>query len=96
MTTINAVSAALNEAERRARRQHRVFWGAVAIEAGLIGSFLALADWGNRTHILLFLSTLGICYAIGLGVASLTFRVDDATRRMLQAVSLAARERPGS
>ena len=96
MTTNNAVSAALQEADRQSRRQRLLFWGAAAIEAALIASFLALADWGDRTHVLLFLSTLGVFYAIGLGVASLTFRVDDAARRILQALSLVVRERPGS
>ena len=88
MTTQDAVAAALREADRRARWQPRLFWGAVAIEAALIVSSLTLADWQNRTHVLLFLSTLGICYAVALGVVSLTLRLDECTRRILRSVSL--------
>ncbi len=94
MTTTDAVAVALREADRRARWQQWLFWGAVAIEAGLIISFLALADWRNRTHVLLFLATLGTFYAIALGVASLSLRLDDCTRRILQAVSLTRQPPP--
>ena len=95
MTTNDAVTLALRDAARRARWQHWLFWGALGIEAALIIAFLALADWQNRTHVLLFVATLGTFYAIGLGVASLSLRLDDCTRRILQAVSLVTRERTG-
>ena len=96
MTTNDAVAIALGEAERRARWQSWLFWGSVGIEAVLIAGFIGLADWRNRSHVLLFLSTLGVFYAIALGVASLTLRLDDCTRRILTAVSLLARERSRS
>ena len=96
MTTNDAVAAALREVDRRALWQRRLFWGAVALEAALIAAFLGLADWRNRTHVLLFMSTLGVFYAIALGIASLTLRLDACTRRILQAVSLLGRERTGS
>jgi hypothetical protein len=88
MTTNDAVAIGLREAERRARWQQWLFWGSVAIEALLIAGFLGLADWRNRTHVLLFLSTLGVYYALALAVASLTLRLEECTRRILQGVKL--------
>lgn len=95
MTTDNAVAIGLREAERRARWQGWLFWGSVAIEGLLIAGFLALADWRNRTHVLLFVSTLGVYYAIALGVASLTLRLEECTRRILQGVNLLRRDGSG-
>ena len=88
MTTHDVVSAALRVHDRRTRWQAWMFWGGVAIEAALIVAFLFLADWKNRTHVLLFISTLGVFYALALGVVSLTLRLDDSTRRVLTAVGL--------
>jgi hypothetical protein len=94
MDTTGAVTAALREADRRARWQFWLFWSGVAIEAALIGAFLWLADWSNRTHLLLFFSTLGVFYAVALGIASVSIRVEDCTRRVLQALSLDLKEAP--
>ena len=92
MSSLQLKSAALHESDRRARRQYALFWGGVAIEALLIGAFLFLADWQNRTHLLLFFSTLGVFYAIALGIVSLSLRLDDSTRRILKAIGLAIRD----
>ncbi len=96
MQTTDLVSAALREHDRRARSQQWLFWGGVAIEAALIAAFLILADWRNRTHVLLFISTLGVFYAVALGVVSLTLRLDDSTRRILKAVGLMSPDSTGS
>ena len=88
MTTLNPKAAALAEADRVDLRQTVIFWLTVSIEAGLIAAFLALADFSNRTHVLLFISSMSVYSTVALGVAGLNMRLEQGQRHMLEALKL--------
>ena len=80
--------AGLAEADRLARRQRQCLFAAVAIEAALIAAFVLLADFTNRTHFLLFVSTIAVYSTIGAGLVALAARIDQGNRRVLEALRL--------
>ena len=88
MTTSNPKAAALAEADRVDSRQTVIFWLTVFIEAGLIAAFLALADFSNRTHMLLFIASMSVYSTVALGVAGLNMRLEQGQRHMLEALKL--------
>lgn len=83
--------AGLAEADRLGRRQQQALFGAVAIEAALIAAFLLLADFGDRLHVLLFVSTIAVYSTVGAGLFALAARIDEGNRRVLEALRLAAK-----
>ena len=86
--TNNPKAAALAEADRVDSRQTAIFWLTVLIEAGLIAAFLALADFKDRTHMLLFIASMSVYSTIALGVAGLNMRLEQGQRHMLEALKL--------
>lgn len=88
MNANNPKAAALAEADRLESKHLWIFWLTVAIEAGLIAGFLALADFSDRTHILLFISSMAVYSTVALGVAGLNMRLDQGQRRLLEALKL--------
>lgn len=83
--------AGLAEADRAERRQRLLLFAAVAVESLLIAAFLWLADFSNRTHVLLFISAMVIYSMIGLGVGALAIRIDHGNRRVIEALRLASK-----
>ena len=83
--------AGLAEADRAERRQRALLFAAVGVEALLIAAFLLLADFANRTHLLLFISAMVIYSMVGLGVGALALRIDHGNRRVLEALRLASK-----
>lgn len=64
------------------------------LEALALPVYLALADLGNRTHVLLLIATVATYTIIGLGLVALGAHVNRNTLRILRAVQLAAEARP--
>lgn len=91
MSTNEPHLAGLAEADRAERRQRLLLFGAVAVEAILIAAFVLLADFSNRTHVLLFISAMVIYSMVGLGVGALALRIDHGNRRVLEALRLASK-----
>lgn len=91
MTVHEPHLAGLAEADRAERRQRLLLFAAVAVEAILIAAFLALADFSNRTHVLLFISAMVIYSMVGLGVGALALRIDHGNRRVIEALRLVSK-----
>jgi hypothetical protein len=91
MTTHDPRRAALAQADRSARNQRLFILAAVGIEAALIAAFLLLADFGNRTHALLFVSTVAVYSTVGAGLFALAARIDQSNYRVIEALRLASK-----
>ena len=91
MTEHDPRTVALDQADRSARRQQLFVLAAAAIEGALIVAYLLLADFGNRTHVLLFVSTIAVYSTIGAGLFALAARIDRSNHRVLEALRLASK-----
>ena len=81
-------AAALARIERSERNFKLAFIGAVIVEGAFIVSFLLLADFSNRLHLLLLISTVS-CYSIVvLGLVALGTYINRGIARILKAVEL--------
>ena len=81
-------AAALARIERSERNFKLAFIGAVMVESAFIASFLLLADFSNRLHVLLLISTVS-CYSIVvLGLVALGTHINRGIARILKAVEL--------
>jgi hypothetical protein len=58
-----------------------------------LAAFVALADFGNRTHILLLLSTIATYTIVGAGLFALGGHVTRVGERILKGVELLADSR---
>jgi hypothetical protein len=81
-----ARSIALNESDRAASRQKGLFFAVATVELLFIVAFLLLADFSNRLHVLLFLSTMTVYTTLGLGLIILAIRLDGGVRRLVSAI----------
>lgn len=81
-------AAALTRIARSERNFKLAFVGAVMVESAFIVSFLLLADFSNRLHVLLLISTVS-CYSIVvLGLVALGTHINRGIARILKAVEL--------
>ena len=87
---MTATADALNRIDRAERRYKQAFLGAVAIEAIMLPAYLLLADFSNRTHVLLLLATVATYTIVAIGLLALGAHGTRNTLRILQAVQLAA------
>lgn len=86
-TTLDAVrAAALLRIDRSERAYRAAFVAAAAAEGLLLLGFLLLADFHDRTHVLIFLATVGIYTVLGLGLLALGAHVRRQTLLLLQAL----------
>src|SRR6476620_180984 len=82
----NVRAAALARIERSERNFKLAFLGAVIVESAFIVSFLLLADFSNRMHVLLLISTVS-CYSIvGFGLIALGAHINRGIARVLKAI----------
>lgn len=72
--------------ERTERNYKLAFFGAAALEAVFLMTFLFVADLSNRTHVLLLLGTVMTYSILALGLVALGAHVNRATLRVLQAI----------
>lgn len=72
--------------ERTERNYKLAFFGAAALEAVFLMTFLFAADLSNRTHVLLLLGTVMTYSILALGLVALGAHVNRATLRVLQAI----------
>ena len=81
-------AAALARIDRSERNFKLAFLAAAIIECAFIVSFVLLADFSNRLHVLLLISTVS-CYSIVvLGLVALGEYFNRAIARVLKAVEL--------
>jgi hypothetical protein len=80
--------SALERIERSERNYKAAFFGAAAIEALFLPGFLLLADFSDRLHLLLLLSTIAVYTIVALGLLALGSHVSRNTLRVLRAIEL--------
>ena len=81
-------AAALARIDRSDRNFKIAFFAAAVIESAFIVSFLLLADFSNRMHMLLLISTVS-CYSIvGFGLIALGAHMNRGIARVLKALEL--------
>ena len=81
-------TAALARIDRTERNFKFAFFGAFVVEMAFILAFVLLADFSNRLHVLLLISTVS-CYSIViLGLVALGTHINRGIARLLQAVEL--------
>ena len=81
-------AAALARIDRSERNFKLAFIGAGLVETAFIAGFLLLADFSNRIHVLLLISTVS-CYSIVvLGLFALGAHINRSIARVLKALEL--------
>ena len=94
-TSRTPAADALDRIDRAERRYKQAFLAAVAVEAAALPAFMVLADFTNRTHVLLLLVGVATYTIIAIGLVALGAHVTRNTLRVLRAVQLAAEGRGG-
>ena len=89
----NPTADALDRIDRAERHYKRAFLAAVAVEAAALPVYLLLADFNNRTHVLLLLASIATYTIIAIGLVALGAHVNRNTLRILRAVEMAAAQR---
>ncbi len=92
-TTTNPTGDAFDRIDRAERQYKQAFLAAVIIEAVMLPIYLALADFNNRTHVLLLVAMVASYTIVGTGLIALGAHVNRNTLRILRAVQLAADDR---
>lgn len=100
MTTIDRpsspVHATLAEAERRDRLGRLALYGAALVEALLLGAALMVMDFGNDTHLLVFIMAMLAYTTLALGLAALGAKNGAANARLLHAIQLLDERSPSA
>jgi hypothetical protein len=81
---------ALDRVDRSERHYRLAFFGAVVVEAAFLVTFLLLADFTNRTQVLLLLATCAVYTLLALGLVAVGVHINRNTTRVLTAIQLAA------
>ena len=89
----NPTADALDRIDRAERHYKQAFLAAVAVEAAALPVYLLLADFSNRTHVLLLLASIATYTVIAIGLVALGAHVNRNTLRVLRAVEMAAAQR---
>jgi len=82
------VLARINRSERNFKL---AFFGAVAVEALFLVTFLLVADLSNRMHLLLLIATVGSYSIVLLGLVALGAHMNRGVLRILKAIELLSR-----
>ena len=81
-------AAALARIDRTERNFKLAIYGAFIVESAFVVSFLFLADFSNRSHLLLLIATIS-CYSIVvMGLVALGAYINRGLARVLKAVEL--------
>ena len=78
--------AALARIDRSERNFKIAFLGAALVESLFLATFLLLADFSNRLHVLLLISTVSCYTIVVLGLVALGAHVNRSVARVLKAV----------
>ena len=81
-------AAALARIDRSERNFKIAFFAAAIIESAFIVSFVLLADFSNRVHVLLLISTVSCYSIIVLGLVDLGEYFNRGVARVLKALEL--------
>ncbi|HKU76437.1 MAG TPA: hypothetical protein VJR02_21175 [Pyrinomonadaceae bacterium] len=81
-------AAALARIDRSQRNFRLAFIGAFVVESLFLGTFLLLADFSNKVHMLLLISTVSCYTIVVLGLVALGAHINHGIARVLKAVEL--------
>ena len=84
----NVRAAALARIDRSERNFKLAFFAAAVIESAFIVSFLVLADFSNRLHLLLLISTVSCYSIIVLGLVALGAHINRGIARVLKGMEI--------
>lgn len=84
----NIRETTLKRIEQTERNYKLMFVGAAAIEAVFLAAFLLLADFSNRLHLLLLISSMTVYTIIGFGLIALGLHVNRTALRIINAIEL--------
>lgn len=79
---------ALDRIDRIERNARYAKLGVLAVEFLFLLTFIALADFHNRTHVLILIAAVGTYSILGMGLIALATRVSRDTQRILKAIDL--------
>jgi len=82
--------AALAEAEKSERRTGRLLAAAGLFEVVVFVAILFAIDWGDATHVVVFLSACLVYAPLAFGLISLHSALDAATQRVLTGIRFGA------
>jgi hypothetical protein len=81
-------AAALARIDRSERNFKLAFLAAAVVESAFIVSFLVLADFSNRLHLLLLISTVSCYSIIVLGLVALGAHINRGVARVLKGLEI--------
>jgi len=81
-------AAALARIDRSERNFKLAFLAAAIVEGAFVVSFLLLADFSNRLHVLLLISTVSSYSIVGFGLFALGAHINRGIARVLKALEL--------
>lgn len=91
---INEIRAnTLDQIERNERNYKLAFAGGAFVELLFLIAFILLADFSNRVHVLLLLTTMTIYTILIFGLIALGLHVNRNTLRVLKAVETLGNEK---
>lgn len=79
-------NSTLQQIEKTESNYRLAFIGAAAIEVAFFAAFLLLADFSNRTHVLLLVTAVAIYTILACGLTALGLHVSRNTLRVLRAI----------
>lgn len=89
VSKINEVHrTALDRIDRSERHYKAAFFGAAIVEALFLVAYLLLADFSNRVHVLLLITTIAVYSILAFGLVALGTHVNRNTLRVLKAIEL--------
>lgn len=78
----------LDRIERSEKNYRAAFYVGAAVESAFLLAFFFLADFSNRLHVLLLLSTVAAYSILAVGLIALGAHVSRCTERVLRAIEL--------
>jgi hypothetical protein len=72
--------------ERTERNYKLMFVGVAAVELVFLAAFLLLADFSNRVHLLLLISSMSVYTIVGFGLIALGLHVNQNALRIISAI----------
>ncbi|HYO91253.1 MAG TPA: hypothetical protein VEQ40_06435 [Pyrinomonadaceae bacterium] len=89
VSNINEIHrTALDRIDRSERNYKAAFVGAAIVEALFLGGYLLLADFSNRMHVFLLITTMAVYTILAFGLLALGAHMNRNTLRVLKAVEL--------
>ena len=82
----NIRETTLARIERNERNYKLMFAGAAVVEFAFLAAFLLLADFSNRVHLLLLISSISVYTIVGFGLIALGLHVNQNALRIINAI----------